>query len=57
MGLNPRCNHSRGETESGFSSGLLVEEKTQSFMSEKAQIAGSGAGVPVTARSSFPEGK
>ena len=56
MGPNPRRNHSRGEARSGFSSGLLVE-KIQSFMSEKAQMAGSGAGVPVTARSSLPEGK
>ena len=42
---------------SGLSSDLLVEEKTRSFMLEKAQMAGSGVGVPVMARSSLPEGK
>ena len=56
MGPNPRCNHSLGETFSGISHDSLVE-KTRSFWSEKAQMAGSGAEILVMARSSLPEGK
>ena len=54
MGPDPRRNHSRGEARLATSSGPRVEEKTQSLMSEKAQVAGSGAGVAVRARSSLP---
>lgn len=54
MGFNPLRSHSRGETGLCFSSGLEVEEKAQSLISEKAQMAGSGAGVAVMARSSLP---
>ena len=55
IGPKPRCIHSWGEARSLLSSDPRKEEaKTQSLESEKAQTAGSGAGVAVTARSSLP---
>lgn len=55
MGSNPRLIHSLGEARSFLFPCLKEEEeKTQSFVSEKAQTLGSGAAVAVTARSSLP---
>lgn len=55
MEPNPRRIHSWGEVRSSLPSGLGEEGvKMLSLASEKAQTAGSGAGVAVTARSSFP---